>query len=371
MIILVTASDFGAANNLEPIVQELLVREGVILNLVAAEPAYSQFKRHGLDVTAVPVERFTDQTSMNGGAMIRFACEMLQRLSPDVVLTGTSGPDAGIDEAMLIAAREFDATILTATFQEYWGDVNPMREARPKLYFVSDDLAQRETIEQTGETAIPVGMPAYANVSCERIDTAWSLADEFGDLSPISAYFGQPLWFLEGYERNLFAYARCLKDAIPDIRIMYRGHPRETAMQVARANEVLDNLGVLCDLDHEKFENEIIFCAVDVVASCYSMTGVDTAYWNRLSPRAMAVPFFSMTDSEVHAHFVEYTRHTSMPLASRDLALQALSEAELMRTIKNAFAQSTRRELHHRHKRELIDPQTASARVANELLARA
>ena len=96
MRLLISARDPGAAHSLLPVIRKALADERFDVSIAASGAAAEIFSRAG-----IPFHR----CGAAAEALLAEADEALRRCSPDAVLVGLSGPDVGIDEALLPEER--------------------------------------------------------------------------------------------------------------------------------------------------------------------------------------------------------------------------------------------------------------------------
>lgn len=131
--VLLGCRDAGSAYNLVEAVKFHRYKPRFDIQIFCQSPAYEIFKREGLDPIHV-------EPAVNDRAL-SLARKIIQQVKPDAILTGVSGPDIGIDEA-LIASSQHDNTYV---FQDFWGYINRSSKHYAKHYFVIDKEAKRLT----------------------------------------------------------------------------------------------------------------------------------------------------------------------------------------------------------------------------------
>lgn len=142
MKLLITARDPATALSFEKLIPELLESGRFELRVLCQEPAFQMLQPFVPADTlyAIPKDEFA---LVLEDAFLRNQFESFQ---PDAVLTGISGPDTGIDEAVLHYAATHD--IHSYALQSFWGDMNQASGALPDTAFVMDDEAIRITHER-------------------------------------------------------------------------------------------------------------------------------------------------------------------------------------------------------------------------------
>ena len=120
--ILVSARDAGAAHSLVPVLMMLQHKPDFDLQLVATGPALQIFASAGLTAQNFSHRAAASSTGENASHLIKAASDLIARYKPNLILTGLSGSDAGIDEALHVAAGE---KIPTVALQDFWVTLIP------------------------------------------------------------------------------------------------------------------------------------------------------------------------------------------------------------------------------------------------------
>jgi len=266
--ILLSARDPGAANHIAAIARSLLQKNKYEISIVGSGAALDVFNKHGLNVKIVKSEPTIEQSGLAVSALLDEAISIISEFSPDAILVGLSGPDKGIDEA-LISCSDLCPTY---AFQDYWGDVNDGFGVLPDTFFVIDDEAKRYTEKRTRSRIIVVGLPDDSNLiineSCmEKENRCNRVLDRENIL-----FTGQPLWHLDGYKRTLKSFISALTTSDLHYDFVYRPHPNESEKDINLLMTIckLHNINVV--IDNNKSLNESIMNS-KVVASCYSTCG--------------------------------------------------------------------------------------------------
>lgn len=252
--------------------------------VIAASPALDVLEARGIEVThrfeTPPVEASdTDEAEV----LIAEARGWFDRFEPDAVLTGISGPWAGVGEAMAIVA---DGRAPVLAIQDWWGFTNRRLGGQPAEYLVADDLAARVTATHSDVPCTIVGYPKYEDYDDFDRDAARATARrEFGvdEATPLVIVAGQPLWGRAGYEATL-RYAATHLHAPNDVPIefAYIPHPKERTPDVQRGAEALGGESGHARLWRpDRIETALAAC--DVLLTCYSTCAYDLAYLNARS----------------------------------------------------------------------------------------
>ncbi len=327
LTLLFAARDVNAARNLAPVAA--LAGHGHTVRLAAQRPALEIFRQAFPEVLAV--DDGPDAAREAAGAWLR-------EISPDAVIVGVSGPEPGLDEALLAARPE---GVPGFVFQDFWGDVNPGYRPRGETFLVPDACAARVTAARTPSPCAVAGWPkydAYAELDPPALRRA---AREILGLGAqrLAGFFGQPLDGLPGYPASAAAAARDTAAAWPEAVFLHRPHPRETPEQARTVRAALAAAGRPV-LDGPALSAEAALCACDLILTPFSSCGLDALHLSRVSPAPLGAVLYLGLEHDVVAHFRAYTGLDALPPATAGLALMADSEQEAFRLIAGLDAEA-------------------------------
>ena len=341
--LLVSARDPGAAVHLLPVIRDLGADPGFDLEVLAAPPGDRIFAAAGLDFERVPDR---------GPALNRHLMRTLDRFRPNAVLTGLSGPDAGLDEALLAVAA---GRVPTFAYQDFWGDANLAGGTPADCYLVRDAYAARVTGQRHELPTVVVGAadaaasgryrPGRRHRPPERHRVGWC---------------GQPLWEVPGYTATFQTFARHFRDAT----LLIKPHPKED-----RPGLAYRRLAPGRRIRIWRGSPEGLFAQCELVASAFSNCALEQARYNAPAARRPAIPVQLLFDPRLRAVYRQWTGLDRLPLVEQGLAVgvarrsmlgPALSERRLQR-----FAATARPGW-----RRLARPDDATARIAEVILRR-
>lgn len=347
----------GAAKNLAEVAVVARNREDIAVSVVAADPAWTFMDRQGIEAKKIQGARYLDPNSSSGKFLQAEARQVIECNDPDVIVVGSSGPDAGIDEAIMMSAGDIPVLV----FQDFWGDVNPVVATRPDRYLVIDRRAADLTHRRTGVVAEVVGSPAHRSLTGPRLSTRreqirnlWQIGPD----RPCVVILGQSLHHVEGYWRQWTAFVDSVQRIAPDAAIFYRAHPRESGWERNVAT-IEAASGVQINVANE-LETVDCLAASDIAVSAFSMTGLDLAYANRLVPRGLSVPLFLLFESSIKEYFWQYTSMRGMPIAEEGMAIEITNVDELDLLVVDALRPSTRAQMHYAAVERLPSPDDAA-----------
>ena len=357
LTLLVCARDAGAAGHLSVVVQRAQEAPDLVV-LPHAGPAAVDALRSATRLPAIefPGLVVPSARAVDAAALLDMARRIVEKVAPDAVLVGLSGPGAGLDEALLQVCRD----IPTLAFQDFWGDVNLTLGEPADVYLVMDEEAARLSREMHGVETAVVGAPKYARYS--SMDLPGAVADGGIHPHPVVGFAGQPLGEWAGYRRTLAHLAREVAEHLPSACVVYRPHPRETEVTQDDTMQALAQHHDNCRLDAEgSAEDFLLRC--DVLCSAFSTCSTDLLYMNRFSSSPLATPLHLLVDEELRDLYRSWTGLEHHPLAALGLARTVENPGEIGGAIEQALPAAARRSVWRDANTALPDPTGAADSV--------
>ena len=328
-------------------------------------PAFAIFDQAGLDAKLIQSGSDLCANNQVRDAILREATRVIARTVPDAILVGLSGPDCGIDEAIVASAGD----IPTYAFQDYWGDVNLGFGRVADTFFVIDDVAAAYTRERLGESQriVICGSPKHATQ--RRISRAHGVLSSLAstDDNPSFVFLGQPLWGIEGYARTLSKSARYLYKYWPEARFRYRPHPKEDLSARERALSILAEVGYSAEIDQDPIL-ENTFLTADLACTCYSSCALDLAYLNKASATPLCGMLMMLFEQDVRRHYVAYSGLRDIPLSLMGLTKTVWNELDLSEAIELALGYTQRKKVWLETQKRLSDPLAAASKVLETIV---
>ncbi len=352
--LLISARDPGAANNLGPVALLAQATAGVHLDLVASAPADNILRAQGLLPVSVAhqPERLPDT-----------AKTLIDRLRPDAILVGLSGPEPGIDEALLAAA----GSIRTWALQDFWGDLNNGFGAYADTYLVRDQTAARLTHQRAGVSTEVTGSPAQQQIpaSLQQRLLARRLRTRHGlhSSAPLLVLASQPLWRQPGYRETL----RDLLHSLPQGKLLVRMHPRESEHDRRRMRHLLrQHCRIRWAFSDEPFD--ALLAAADLLLSAFSNSGLDKALYNHAAPRHAGTPVFLLHQPRLRSLYRDWTGLADHPLNASGASFGISAKGQLRSGLRRALSRPARaRGAQASH--TLVGPQDAAAVVLRQVMS--
>lgn len=328
--VLISARDAGGALSVLPVIRALESDPRFEVAIVASGVASTLFEREGLIVDNVLLGGFDSIDAAHD--LIVVAKELISTHRPDAILTGLSGPTAGIDEALIVSASE---DIPTFSVQDYWGDVNLTFGKGADHYFVIDDLAETITKLQVANSGVSkvgsVKHTSYHSIDPNVLKGFFRCANGIEEDAFLVCLIGQPLWHLKGYEQTMqFALSEITN--IPGAVAVYLPHPAEP--EIAELPEWLP-----C-VEPSKQILEVVVDS-DVLCAVNSSVIADAAAYAAATEHLFAVGAYMLWDVEISQWVEETTGMDFVPLARSGCAITVQSQEEF-----SALLMSTRQEAH-------------------------
>lgn len=355
--ILISARDTGAARHFAEIVPRLSAATDTDITLVADQPAWSVLDEAGLTPLRFSEAAIEEVGALQAAALRKAARDLLELYRPDAILVGLSGPRIGLDEALLVEANN----IPTYALQDYPGWIVPGFGVTAQTYFVLDNFAAELTRKRLDQASIVIAGSAkhasYAQLDIEAIRKTARLAFKSG--LPIIGFYGQPAWFLDGYDRSINALAEAITLAAPHGQIFYRPHPKETPTDLIRMQGIFATHQIDLQLD-PNHTPEASLCAADVVVTCFSSCGADHIHLQKQAPQPMGTVLYLLTEAAIRQHHAHDTGIDHPPFATGGFALLSTSTESLANDLRRSLDPVTAKALWRQIHSKLPSPSGAA-----------
>lgn len=290
---LFSARDANAAEQLIAILSTNSDLECLDVTVVADGPARDRLRSAGIPAHRGPGLSVCGQEDAD--ALLGAARALYRSIKPRIVVTGLSGPDAGVDEALIHVSE-----VPSVAVQDYWGDVNLALGRPADTYLVTDRFAKGITEAKVDVKAVITGQPKYSQFLtrsvAERIDHVRRTLKIRSERS-LMVFAGQPLWHEPAYARVVSAVAKSFAAmthrAACDPHFLYRPHPRESFENIRNAELEFEALGLSFDTA-DQLDIVDIAAAANVLITCFSQTAFDKVMINRISETPAGVALYVM-----------------------------------------------------------------------------
>jgi hypothetical protein len=319
----------------------------------------------GLNVRKAETPAIHSLDDANCDALLQEADTILTTIKPDAILTGLSGPGAGIDEALIARATD----IPCYTLQDYWGDVNHLFEKIADCYFTLDDTAAKLTRQRFGAESCVAGSPkhaAYARLNLQSLRHDKRLHLDLTTEHCLIGLFGQPIKPVDDYLLLIDQFADAVADWPPRKSILYRAHPSDSASTAQQVMQILHDKGLSPILDSGSDLTSIL-CSCDMVASAYSSCNLDNIFLNYYSSQPLGISvYLFLNESIADLHFSQ-TGLKRPPVV--DLEFAALSDSTKSMHEILQQQENKRTAYWQRIRDDLPDPRHATTIILEKVLS--
>ena len=362
IVLLITARDPATAFTVCVLLKTLDKDERFRVHIAAQHPAYEIFKKN---IVASKVTLYKFSEFQNDDLMLETAHNLLLEISPDVILTGISGPDYGLDEAMLSIAPK--SKYGPYALQSYWGDINKNLSGRAKTYFVNDSFAARLTHKRTTGHINIVGSLKHELYS--DIDIKY-LRDNFRDSLcknskvNIIGFYGQPLEDINGYKETILSFSQSILELENDILIVYRPHQKESQDLQKWTKEKLQLSGKELVLDNNE-EIEPSLCGCDIIVSAFSTCCYDAQQLIKSSLTPLGIPVYLMFNPHLVDWYKKYTKLDNIPMTESGMAVEITDSTTMTQTMSSMFGYESQRACWESIRNHFPDSMNASKNIVN------
>ena len=147
-----------------PILKAAKDVDALMVEVAAQPPASAIFAGHGFDVRPLDLPPAASAESTAAQRLRSAAAALIQSVRPDAILTGLSGPDLGIDEALLAEAPNSR----TYSVQDYQGWVVPGFGRPARTYIVTDRVSADIALARGVSRVIVSGYLSYFRIRSTR-----------------------------------------------------------------------------------------------------------------------------------------------------------------------------------------------------------
>ena len=368
MKLLVSARDPSAALSILEIIKQGKYFQQITFTVYAMEPALKIFEDLNIQVNKVNCKPSSSDNSENSLHLQREAKSILEKNTPDALLVGLSGPDAGIDEALLLEAKK--NRLPTYAIQDFWGDVNLTFGQLADTYFVLDDSARELTRKKVNTKIVVVGSlkhSSYHLIDIEGLRSQSHNQIPCQEDDHVITFCGQPLWHVESYRENLEKLALVVSESNQDTILLYKPHPKETIQDAAMALEIVKKHHRNSKLG-KKLNTEILLARSDLLCSSFSLTGLDQVFLNRAASKPLGITAFVLMVEDLLEWYQNFTKHDEAMPGMKEFAEIVLSQEGLKTSIDHSRNPAYRHQRRLNIIENLPDPTNSSKLVISHIL---
>ncbi len=351
--LLLSARDPAAAAAMAAIVRKAMADPRFEPVLAAAPPA--------CDILApsFAVER-CDASQTDG--ILAQAGRLLDRIRPDAVIAGLSGPEPGLDEALIKLAA-----VPTFAVQDFWGDVNAGFGCHADTYFVQDRYAAELTRTRAPEARTTiVGSVKHSNwtkYDVAELRRAARAAMGVQEGKPVIAFFGQPFGQAPGRHQTLEAIGRVLAEQAPGTHLFFKPHPKETAREREENQSCLGAAGAAVHPMPAHMDPLSAVAVADLQISILSTVSLDLCVLGQISPVPLGIPIHAPLDPQLRDWLYRQFLVNRMPPSRDGLILHCETAGRLARTVARFMAGPGLAAAHWRRLRTHMPPPEDAVRM--------
>jgi hypothetical protein len=240
------------------------------------------------------------RTNEDSKPLLNAARTLLKQTNPDAIIASLSSFGAGIDEAVIATA-----TAPNFAVQDFWGDVNLNLGVPASLYFVMDEFAAEISSQKWNVNCFITGSirhAAYADLDILALRQKGRKIAGADDEIKLIGWFGQT-FKVPGYADTVESFKHGLTNLPQKTLLIYRGHPK-----FSEDHNI--ELGMLTDATTSFYNatnigsNELWLCSCDLIATPFSLCGLDHAYLSFHSSKPIGSVVYIMTNKAIRS-FVE------------------------------------------------------------------
>jgi hypothetical protein len=312
--IVITARDPATALSIYPVLEQYKRLKAKNITLITQEPASSIFKKDF---------NFEESSMAHIIVIQQNAGQTLSKLHEakkiDVMLTGISGPDSGIDELALIFAN--NNKIRNYALQSFWGDFNQSCDVIPENIFTLDILATKINKQRFPNTKnVEIGSLKHSNyhqLDPKKIRKITRAKFKVLQKELIIGFYGQPLQEVNGYFETIRNLVYQLSHWSKPFKLLYRAHPKESENLILKTQLLLKQAfgnNVIQDIDPD-INNGLAAC--DLVTSAFSTCCIDAVFLNLTAKKAINSSVYLWFNDDLIAWWQKYSQMKIMPLTNK------------------------------------------------------
>jgi hypothetical protein len=216
----------------------------------------------------------------------------LEQISPDVLMTGISGFNFGIDELALSLCK---GHIRTFSYQDYWGYINNNLSVTADNILVLDEFARGLTYKSypsiNSEVVGSLKYNFYESIA-KTIASSIKQVKEKTNGKDYWVFAGQPLWDLKAYEKTIALVFDAAKKS--NCLLYYLPHPLESSSNFSDKLAEIVFYPELHNLRREAF-----VLNASKLLSCFSTLSFDILMLKEILNSASPSIAILLTDNEI------------------------------------------------------------------------
>ena len=318
--ILFSARDAAAAYKIN-ILFNYFYKKNYFVKIVAMEPAFGilesiikKNKQKHLKKIKILKKKELIQKSFN----------ILKRIKPNFIITGLSGPGAGIDEGLIYCGKKI--YIPTFSYQDFYGDLNRSFKMDPDYFLVTDRNAAKYINNNTKSKSIVIGH-MFNTTDYKKIISRYKKKNQQKSI----LICGQPLSKLNAYYETFKYLSNYLDSNKTKYKLYFRPHPKENEKSIKKIKKIfLNNKIVIL-----RSTNPLIdLMNKTIIITCYSSLIMDFAKINSTAKKPLGVCVCMMFEKSIKEYYKKYTKLNFLPYKKTKIASEIKYKKEFNNVMK-------------------------------------
>ena len=308
--ILISARDPSSAKSLKVVVKKMLEHPSLDLYVILQNPAFNIFSKNSKIKKNVKFIKKVLPTK----SLEKKCLQFFNLIQPDVVLTGISGPDDGLDEIIIKIA--FENSVKSYSLQSFWGHVNVNLGYVPDNIFVIDEYSKILTQKNVLSNVIVSGIPAYEIYDDMDLNKLYQKNKKLSinkNFELKVCFYSQPFFEIKGYKETILNFIEELNKIKIKTIINYRPHPKETAAQTKWSISKFNQTVHFFEIDRKPIEDSLMIN--DAIVSIFSTCSYDLQQLQLRCQKTLGVSIFLLFNKDMFSWYKKFSGLDILPIA--------------------------------------------------------
>jgi len=378
-LILFTARDIGAAQQIEPIAYSFR-NAGFDIKLLASGVGYDYLTSAGLKPDLFEINGYscidTKDSKSKKNQWITKSYTLLEEIRPNAVFCGMSTVGLGIDEFILYGATTKNANIPSFQFLDSWGTFNFFEDGYPDLYFGIDRATELKGLSRCKSPVLPVGSPKHFSYSRFNILNKKQKAKSLlhvTDNEFLLGYFGQDPYaqgHLFNFKRIIDSIDKYSHQCNTTFKLILKPHPAYLELYGAYW-QYLENkkIELIKDVTNIKLEDQL--CACDIVMTHYSTVVLDHAYLSSYAANPIGVVLYLLAGDEIKNYIQDEFGYWRNPLLENGIGISIEKNDEFEKVFGNLVKDKNIKQEYFKNLKSKSsgDPNKKIINIVNQLIS--
>ena len=304
--ILFSARDVAAAHKTN-ILFNYFYKKNFFIKIVAMEPAFGILK----SIIKKNKQKCLKKVKiLKKKQLIQKSFNILKRIKPNFIITGLSGPGAGIDESLVYCGKKI--RIPTFSYQDFYGDLNRSLKTDPDYFLVTDKNAAKYINDNTKSKSIVLGH-LFNKIDYKKIISKYKKKDYQKSI----LICGQPLSRLNAYYSTFKYLSNFLNSNESKYKLYFRLHPKEDETSIKRIKQIFSKNKIVILRSPNPLSD---LMNKTIIITCYSSLTMDFAKINSTAKKPLGVCVCMMFEKKIKEYYKKYTKLNFLPYAKMKIA---------------------------------------------------